>query len=141
MMRPLPAPDYVRTVPSTFGDGTGGHPPVERREIGAKLRGFAEGACFAPPRRKGASAIMHGSSLNDKAAPFQRVTKDLVGGSLLGINPDHEHAGGTHEPDQPVKAGLERLERAPSPIDQRDVVLAGRLPAVRRGRRADIAAV
>ena len=37
-------------------------------------------------------------------------------------------------------AGLEGIERAPPPIDQRDVVLAGRMAAVRRGCCANVAA-
>jgi hypothetical protein len=58
----------------------------------------------------------------------------------LGVDPDNQHSGGTQEPDQPVKRDLKGLESAPPPIDQRNVVLAGRMAAIRSGRRASIAA-
>jgi hypothetical protein len=112
-------------------------PPPE--DDGA-LRGFAQRIDFASPRGKGAAAFMHGSCLDDKAAPFQGEAKGFVGRGLLGINPDDQQAGGTQEPHQPIKRYLEGFERAPSPIDQRDIVLTGRMATVCRGCRANIAA-
>src|SRR5664279_6102022 len=82
---------------------------------------------------------MDGSPLNDEAAPFQRVPKGFVGCGLLGVNPDDQHTGRTQESHQPVECDLEGLESAPPPIDQRYVVLAGRMAAVRRCCRANIA--
>ena len=83
---------------------------------------------------------MNGSGLNHKTAPFQRLAKGFVGRGLLGVDPDDQYTGGTQEVHQPVKRDLKGFERAPPPIDQRYVVLAGRMAAVRRCCRANIAA-
>jgi hypothetical protein len=83
---------------------------------------------------------MDRSGLNDKSAPFQRKAECFVGRGLLGINPDDQHTGGTQDLHQPIKRDLEGFERAPPPIDQRYVVLAGRMAAVCRGCRASITA-
>ena len=55
--------------------------------------------------------------LKDKAAPFQREAKGLVGRGLLGVKPDDQHTGGTQELHQPIKRDLKGFERAPPPID------------------------
>jgi hypothetical protein len=112
---------------------------VYQQDDGA-LRGFADRIHFASPRRNGAAAFMDGSRLNDKAPPFQREAKGFVGRGLLRVNPDHHHAGGPQEAHQPIKRDLEGFERAPPPIDQRYVVLAGRMAAVCRGCGTNITA-
>ncbi len=76
---------------------------------------------------------MDRSGLDDKSAPFQGEAKGFVGRGLLGGNPDHQHTGRTQEVQQPIKRDFGGFERAPPPIDQRDVILAGRKAAVRRG--------
>ena len=134
-MRPLPALSYVLPCLPRFAMTQADKPPVYRQEHDGRLRGFAERIHFPAPRRNGAAAVMDGSPLNDEAAPFQRVPKGFVGCGLLGVNPDDQHTGGTQEVHQPVKRNLEGFERAPPPIDQRYVVLAGRMAAVRRGCR------
>jgi hypothetical protein len=83
---------------------------------------------------------MDSSPLDHKAAPFQRLAKGFVGRRLLGVNPDDQYTGGTEEVHQPVKPNLKGFEGTPPPIDQRHVVLAGRMAAIRGGCRADIAA-
>jgi hypothetical protein len=104
------------------------------------LRGFAERIHIASPRRNGAAAFMDCSSLNGKAAFFQREVKVLGGRGLLRVNPNHQHAGGAQELRQPIKRRIEGFRRAPSPIDQHDVVLAGRTATICGGRRASKAA-
>ena len=47
---------------------------------------------------------------------------------------------GTQQVHQPVKRDLKGFEGAPPPVDQRGVVLARRMAAVRRRCRANIAA-
>ncbi len=102
------------------------------------LGGFTDWILFASPRRNGAAAFMDGSRLNDKAPPFQREAKGFVGRGLLGVNPDDQHTCRAQEPHQPIKRDLEGFESAPPPIDQRHVVLAGRMAAVCRGCSANI---
>jgi hypothetical protein len=63
-------------------------PNLTFQQRDAVLRGFANRIHFTSPRRNGAAAFMDGSSLNEKAAPFQREAKVLVGRGLLGVNPD-----------------------------------------------------
>src|SRR3984885_12756395 len=91
-------------------------------------------------RQNGAAAFMHRSALNDKSAPFERKSKGFVGHGFLRVNPDEQRAGWTQEIYQPIKRNLQGFERAPPPINQRDVVLASRAAAVCRGRRTGIAA-
>src|SRR5882757_9582237 len=121
-------------------DDTGGQAACVIGRSMTALRGFADRIHFSAPRRNGATAVMDGSPLNDEAAPFQREPKGFVRRGLLGVNPDDQHTGGTQEVHQPVKRDLEGFEGAPPPIDQRYVVLAGRMAAVRCGCGASIAA-
>src|SRR6267142_162653 len=104
-----------------------------------RSRGFADRIHCAAPRRNGAAAFMDGSRLDDKAAPSQRLAKGLVGRGLLRINPDNQHAVGTQEAHQPIKRWLNGIEGAPPPIDERYVVLAGRMAAVCRSRCVSVA--
>ena len=90
-------------------------------------------------RQNGAAAFMDRSALNDKSTPFQRKSKGFVGRGFLWINPDDQRSGRTQEVCQPIKRNLQGFERAPPPVDQRDVVLASGAAAVCRGRRAGIA--
>jgi hypothetical protein len=83
---------------------------------------------------------MDRSVRNDKSAPFQRKAQGFVGRGLLRIDPDDQHTGGAQELHQPIKRDLQGFERAPPPVNQRYVVLAGRMAAVRRGCCASIAA-
>jgi hypothetical protein len=69
---------------------------------------------------------MDRSGLDDKSAPFQGEAKGFAGRGLLEANPDHRQTGRTQEVHQPIKRDFEGFERAPQPIGQRDVVLAGR---------------
>src|ERR1700737_3063349 len=129
-------------MPTRIARGTGGLVSMMRGSpaVGQPLRGFAEGIDFASPRRNGAAAFMDRSGLNDKSAPFQGKAKGFVGRGLLGVNPNHHPPGGNQELPQPIKRDLESFERAPPPIDQHCVVLAGRMAAVCRSCRASIAA-
>src|ERR1700676_3627654 len=83
---------------------------------------------------------MDRSVLNDKSAPFQRKAKGFVSRGLLRINPDDQHTGGAQELHQPIKRDLQSFDRTPPPVNQRYVVLPGRMAAVCRGCRASIAA-
>jgi hypothetical protein len=93
-----------------------------------------------PARQNGAAAFMDRSALNDKSAPFQRKSKGLVGHGFLRIDPDDHSTGRTQEINQPIKRDLQGFERAPPPINQRDVVLSSRPTAVCRGGCTSIAA-
>src|SRR5258708_1389290 len=115
-------------------------PPVWPQEDDGRLCGFADRIHFASPRQNGAAAFMDRSVLNDKAAPLQRKAKGFVSRGLLRINPDDQHTGGTQELHQPIKRDLQGFERAPPPVNQRYVVLAGRMAAVCRSCHASIAA-
>jgi hypothetical protein len=85
-------------------------------------------------RQNGAAAFMHCSALNDKSTPFQRMSKGFIGHGFLRIDPDDQRTGRTQEIYQPIKRDLQGFEGAPSPINQRDVILARRAAAVcRRG--------
>jgi len=95
---------------------------------------------MASPGQDRATAFMDRPVLNDKSAPFQRKAKGFVGRGLLGINPDDEHTRRTQELYQPIKRDLQGFERAPPPVNQRNVVLAGRLTAVCRGCSLRVAA-
>ena len=98
------------------------------------------GAIDAPPRRNGAAAFMDCSGLNSKAALFQREAKVLGGRGLLRVDPNHQHAGGAQEFHQPIKRRLERFGGAPPPVDQHDIILTGRMTAIRGRSRARKAA-
>jgi hypothetical protein len=50
----------------------------------------------------------------------------LVRGRLLSIDPHYEYSGGAKEVHKPIERRLKSAERAPPPIDERNVVLAGR---------------
>src|SRR5664280_2677890 len=89
--------------------------PWSRMRMTARYAASRTG--FVSPRRNGAAIFIDGSPLNDKAAPFQRDAKGLVGRGLLGVKPDDQHTGGTQELHQPIKRGLKGFERAPPPID------------------------
>src|SRR5271156_5124042 len=103
------------------------------------LRGPADRAHFASPCQNGAVAFMDRSVRNDKSAPFQRKAKGFVSRGLLRINPDDQRTSGTQELHQPIKRDLQGFECAPPPVNQRYVVLAGRMAAVCRSCRARIA--
>src|SRR5664279_5271422 len=128
-------------MPTRIARGTGGLVSMVHRSPadGGCLSGLADRIHFAPPRRNRAAAVMNGSGLDHKAALFQRLAKGFVGRGLLGVNPDDQHTGRTQESHQPVECDLKALERAPPPIDQRYVVWACRMAAVRRCCRANIA--
>ena len=139
-MLPSPAPSDVWPVPNTFRDDTGGQTACIPAQRHGRLSGLADRVHLAPPRRNRTAAVMDVSRLNDEAPPFQRGAKGFVGHGLLGVNPDDEQPSGTQEIHQPVERDLEGFERAPPPIDQRHVVLAGRTAAICGGCRAGIAA-
>src|ERR1700749_3548273 len=106
------------------------------QEVDGTLRGFAERLHSASPRRKGAAAFMNDFRLDQKAAAFQQEAKGFVGRRLLRGNPEDPPTARTQESLPPIKRYLEGSECAPSPIDQRYVVLAGWIAAVCRGCRA-----
>src|SRR5580692_960093 len=63
---------------------------------------------------------------------LSKEAKDFVGRDLLGVHPDDQHTGVTQEPHQPIECRLMGLERAPPPINQRHVVLTGRMATICR---------
>jgi hypothetical protein len=114
-------------------------PTVWPQEDDGRLCGFADRLHFASPRQNGAAAFMDRSVRNKKSTPFQRKAKGFVSRGFLRINPDDQRTSGTQELHQPIKRDLQGFECAPPPVNQRYVVLAGRVAAVCRGCRASIA--
>lgn len=110
-------------------------------EADRALRGLAKRCHIGAPTREGAAALMDGSRLDDKATPLKRGTKGVIGRGLLRINPDHQLTGWTEEFHQPIQRGLKGQECAPTPIDQRYIILACRKAAIRHTRHMKEAAM
>ena len=83
---------------------------------------------------------MDGALNDDEAARLQQGTKVLVRRRLLSIDPHYEYSGGAKEVHKPIERSLKSAERAPPPIDERNVILAGGEAAISRRRCAEIAA-
>src|SRR5258708_6913980 len=128
-------------TPTRIARGMGGLVSMIRRSpAGRPLRRLADRVHFASSRQNGAAAFMDRSFLDDESAPFQRKAKGFVSRGLLRTTPDDQRTGRIQELHQPIKRDLQGFERAPPPVNQCYVVLAGRMAAICRGCRASIAA-
>jgi hypothetical protein len=78
------------------------------------------------PRRQCAAAFMDGALFDDEAALFERCAQASIRLGLLRVDPDHQHPVRPEEVREPIDRRLQGSDRAPPPIDKRNIVLPGR---------------
>ena len=142
MMRRLPAPSCVRLMPDTFHDDTDGRAACV---IGGSLTAdYAALRSGFISRRRAETAqpqswMVSPSMTNPR--PSSESRRASVAAAFWGSTQTTSTPVGPQQVHQPVERDLEGLEGAPPPIDQCDIVLTGRMAAVRGSRCASIAAV